>query len=117
VFEIVTILSAKLSIPETASQSLAMTTYYPLISIPSGLSYAATAIIGSEIGSGRVEQAKKYAKIIRLIAITTGTIVGSLLFFGGDLIASIFTNNELLKSLHSGIVSNSILIVIVTDTI
>jgi Na+-driven multidrug efflux pump len=72
-----------------------MNTYYPLIAIPFGLSYAATAIIGMEIGSGRVEQAREYAKIIRLIAITTGILVSTFLFFGGDLIASLFTNNKL----------------------
>lgn len=54
VFEILTILSAQLSPEETAAQSIIINTYYPLLAACVGMSYSATAIVGMEIGAGRI---------------------------------------------------------------
>lgn len=59
-----------------------------------GLSYAATVVIGTEIGANRPVNAIKYARLIRIFAYIIGALVSTLLFFGAHGISSLYTKIE-----------------------
>src|SRR3569833_3282111 len=103
IYELITVSSSQLSLPETAGQSLSVNSYYPLIGIPFSMSIAATIIVGKEIGANRVYNARLYANMIKFCSFFLAVIIGSLLFFYGDEISKLFTNIEEVQAIHRGI--------------
>lgn len=59
-----------------------------------GFATAATTIVGQLNGANAYAQAKKYAHDCVWIAAVFMTAIGGLLFFGAELFASLFTNDE-----------------------
>jgi len=67
-FEILVILSGILGVVEQGSQVITFNVCAQMFMVPLGMQEAACAIIGNEIGAGNVSLAKKYYKIVSMIA-------------------------------------------------
>ena len=65
-----------------------------MFQIPYGIQSSTTAIIGAEIGAGRVNTAKRYYKSIQVLGLFVNGLMLSLQFVFRRQILSIFTNNE-----------------------
>lgn len=60
-----------------------------------GFATAATILVGQQIGAGRYEEARKYAKLTTYLAFIFMTVVGALLFLFGEWAGSLFTSDPL----------------------
>jgi putative MATE family efflux protein len=59
-----------------------------------GFATAATILVGQQIGAGRIEEAKQYAKLSTYLTVASMTLLGALLFFLGDWAGSFFTEDQ-----------------------
>jgi Na+-driven multidrug efflux pump len=82
-----------------------------------GFSFAATAIIGMEIGANRVDLARKYAKLIKFYSFCCGIIISTILYFASGGISRVYTDIEDIQAVHKGILENVLAIAFTLDTI
>lgn len=59
-----------------------------------GIATAATILVGQQIGAGRYEEARIYAKLSTILAFGFMTVLGAVLFFFGDWAGSFFTEDQ-----------------------
>jgi putative MATE family efflux protein len=59
-----------------------------------GIATATTILVGQQIGAGKHEEARRFAKLSTFLAFGFMTILGTVLFFLGDWAGSFFTNDE-----------------------
>ncbi|AQQ55503.1 MATE family efflux transporter [Planococcus lenghuensis] len=58
-----------------------------------GFATAATILVGQQIGAGSLEEARKYAKLSAQFTVVSMTVLGAMLFFFGDWVATFFTDD------------------------
>ena len=59
-----------------------------------GIATATTILVGQEIGAGRHEEAKRFAKLSTILAFGFMAVLGAVLFFFGDWAGSFFTEDQ-----------------------
>ena len=68
------------------SISLTFPVVFAFISLGIGLSAAGTALISQQVGSGQLDQAKRYASNLVVISLITGVLLMGISYFGAPLI-------------------------------
>jgi multidrug resistance protein, MATE family len=91
-YELMTLLAGYLTVEETAAQVVIMNLMFLSFSCSFGISVAASVMVGNNIGSGKIAQAKKYGKVYQLYGLMQSVLVCSLMIILSDLIASTFTS-------------------------
>lgn len=84
------IIYAKIGIPEVASMQIATTLQNMFMVLVIGLATSASIIVGNQIGAGREDLAKQYARKLGVLAPLVGLVSGGLLWLAAPSIASIF---------------------------
>ncbi|MBU1093552.1 MAG: MATE family efflux transporter [Firmicutes bacterium] len=84
-----------------ASIQLTFPIVFTFLSLGIGLSAAGTALISQQIGSGQVEQAKKYASQLVTISLIAGILLNAISYFGSPFIMNVMglTGYELVNSI------------------
>lgn len=83
---------AKIGVVATASVQILTTVQNIAMVLTRGLANSCTVIVGTEIGGGREEKAKEYAKKFLKMAGVIGLIIGIILFLGSEIVLKAFRN-------------------------
>lgn len=94
-FEVMAILAASIGPITSAAWSVLMTTYGILFSIFVGVANAASITVGTEIGRGHRDAARRKAKVVLMMTFVVGSSIGvGLCFFGVHIYNVIQSNPE-----------------------
>jgi Na+-driven multidrug efflux pump len=79
-------------VEETASQIILMNVVFVFFTFTFGISISSSALVGKEIGSGNIKQARRFAKFVQIYGLMQSAVFSAFIYFGADFISKSFTN-------------------------
>jgi len=91
-FEILALFTGLLGVDELAAEVVIINLISFIFMLPLGISYSASALTGNYIGEGKIDLAKKFAKMSVIFDICCTTVIVVLLAIFKDAVTSLFTS-------------------------
>lgn len=98
-FNILGVLAGLISVTDQATNTILLMMIAVLFMVPMGIQSAACAIIGEQIGAGRVAVAKEYFRVMSLITLIMLAFVQLIFCAGRDKIINAFTTDPAVAEL------------------
>ena len=102
-YDLMTVFAAILGVKEAAAQTIITNAVSCFFEVPNGASEATCALIGNCIGAGNVELARRFFSLTNTIAVSIVICFSLIVFFGRNLIASLFTSNIEVQELSASL--------------
>ena len=93
-FEVIAIFAGVLGVTELSAQVVIVNIMGLVFMIPLGIQYAASSLVGNQVGKGCKEQAQRYAIVCVVFGISAVSLLMVSFFLVPRSIATIFTKDE-----------------------